>query len=116
MSEIKGKIILIHRIKEVSEKFKTQEIWVQETEGQYPQTFSIQFVNKNIEKLNSVNEGDNVTIGINLKGRLFTKKDGEKMVYNSIEGWSLKVDSRNVSVNTYAPNVDTTQDNENLPF
>jgi hypothetical protein len=37
-----------------------------------------------------LSEGDDVTIGINLDGRIWNGQDGQK-VFNTIKGWSIEM-------------------------
>ena len=43
--EIKGKIINIHQVKKISEKFSVQEFLI-ETQGQYPKKVALQAINR----------------------------------------------------------------------
>jgi len=62
-----------------------------ETAGQYPQLLQIEFVQDKCELLDKFSEGQDVTIGINLRGREYDKKDGSgKGYFNSIQGWNIK--------------------------
>lgn len=72
-----------------SEKFTFRNLWL--THGdKYPQTIEIQFNNDKCELLNNVKQGDVVTVGINLNGRVWNGQDGQK-VFNTINGWSIEL-------------------------
>ena len=83
----------IKRIKPVQKvgtnDFKFQEIHVT-TEEQYSQTLAVQFTQDKTELLANFKEGDKVTIDINLRGREFTKEDGDVTVFNTINGWKIE--------------------------
>jgi hypothetical protein len=60
------------------------------TDEQYPQTLSIQFVQGKVAELDKFSSGDKVKIEINLRGREVLNKEGETIVYNTIQGWKIE--------------------------
>lgn len=84
---------VVHKssVQQVSDKFSKVELLVTETEGDYRQSYKVQAANKNLDKVANINVGDVVTIDANLNGKLFTNKQGEKVVYNSIDIWKIQV-------------------------
>ena len=87
--EIKGKIKLIKETQTFGENgFKKRELVIV-TDEQYPQSILIEFVQNKCEILDKFSEGQNVTIGINLRGREWTNKDGEVKYFNSLNGWRI---------------------------
>ena len=60
------------------------------TQEQYPQPISIEFLSDKISLLDNVSEGDDVKIGINIRGREWTSPQGETKYFNSITGWRLE--------------------------
>ena len=81
---------------------------VLETDEQYKQYLSVDFLQGKIDLLNNVSVGDSVKIGINLNGRLWTNPQGEEKCFNSIVAWRLeKVSGENK--NTEAPQPNTFQ-------
>ncbi len=83
---IVGKVVEIHPIKVVSEKFKTREIWI-ETDGQYPQTIALQLTQDKCDKFN-LSVGSQATFEINLRGRKWANPQGQTVVFNTIECWA----------------------------
>ena len=69
--EIKGKILQIGEVKQISDKFKLQPILI-ETEGQYPKTVQLQLVRKAIEQRISV--GEVKTFSFDAESREFNGK------------------------------------------
>ena len=59
------------------------------TEEQYRQTVAIQFVQGKVVELDKFVPGDKVKIAINLRGKETTNKDGQPVVYNTIQGWKI---------------------------
>ena len=87
--EVKGKV---HKIgsSETFGNYEKRELVIK-TDEQYPQTISIEFgqgkCNEYIDKLTI---GQDVTIGINLRGREWTNPQGDVRYFNSINGWSVR--------------------------
>jgi len=85
--QITGKVIKIEPTQEVSATF-SKKLIVVETPEQYAQQLPIEFVNKNIDKLDSITVGQNVKVDINLRGSEYNGKH-----YLSAQGWKIEVDS-----------------------
>jgi hypothetical protein len=87
--ELKGKIKVVGKTVEVGNNgFKKRELVV-ETEEQYPQYISINFIKDACDSLNGYNIGEKVSVGINLKGREWTSPSGEIKYFNDIQGWRI---------------------------
>ena len=87
--ELKGKIKVVGKTVEVGNNgFKKRELVV-ETEEQYPQYISINFIKDACDSLNGYTIGENVSVGINLKGREWTSPSGEIKYFNDIQGWRI---------------------------
>jgi hypothetical protein len=86
--EVFGKIKTIGAPVQVSEKFVKREMSLT-TDEQYPQVLGIQFVQDKCDLLNNFSVGDNVKIGINLRGREWENKHGEIVVFNTLQGWVI---------------------------
>lgn len=87
--EIQGKIKLIGETQEVgSNGFRKRELVVT-TEEQYPQHLSVDFVQDKTELLNNFQVGQQVKVGINLRGREWVSPQGETKHFNSIQGWRI---------------------------
>ena|SRR5690554_4732732 len=74
-----------------SNGFRKREVVI-ETNEQYPQTILIEFVQDRCDVLNSYKVGQNVKIGINLRGRSWVNPEGETKYFNSIQGWRISVE------------------------
>ena len=96
--EVTGKIKWIDETKTYGNNgFRKREVVIT-TEEQYPQQILIEFIQDKCELLNNYQVGQNVKIGINLRGREWTNPEGETKYFNSIQGWridALKNDSSN---------------------
>lgn len=112
--EVKGIVKLVGETEEVSAKFKKRDIVVT-TQDQYPQHISIQFVQDAVNKLDGISEGEEVEVGINLKGRLWTSPQGEEKYFNTIQGWRIDVvNTSTTPAPTPAPAPESAEDT--LPF
>lgn len=100
--------------------FKSRKVWViVDYSGQYPQTIELQLAQDKVDLFNGVQEGQEVTCHLNLRGNEVTK-DGKTAVFNSLVCW--KVDKGNSTAQTQnaAPQAAVSSqpevDNSDLPF
>ncbi|MGS2762389.1 DUF3127 domain-containing protein [Sinomicrobium sp. M5D2P9] len=88
--EVQGRIKLIDETKSYgSNGFRKREVVVT-TEEQYPQHILVEFVQDKCDLLNSFQVGQEVKIGINLRGREWVNPQGETKYFNSIQGWRIE--------------------------
>jgi hypothetical protein len=101
--EVVGKIKMIDVTKEVGTSgFKKRDVVVT-TDEKYPQDILVQFVQDGCDLLNGFKVGENVTIGINLKGREWMNPKAELVYFNTIQGWNIKKDTNGIDA-TKVPN------------
>lgn len=98
--EVVGKIKVINAEQQVSASFKKREMVVT-TEEQYPQHILIEFTQDKCDLLNALKVGENVSVGINVRGREWINPQGETRYFNSIQGW--KVDKASAQTSGTAP-------------
>jgi len=89
--DLKG--VTIHSIDEIKRfdsGFYCVNFIVKVDDGEYPQHLTLQ-MNKdkadNLVKFNKV--GDKVDVSINLRGRLWTNKEGKEVCFNTLECWKV---------------------------
>lgn len=88
--EVQGKIKVKGETKEYgSNGFRKREVVIT-TEEQYPQHLMIEFIQDKTEILDKYQVGQNVKIGINLRGREWVSPQGETKYFNSIQGWRIE--------------------------
>ena len=88
--EIEGKVKLIGETQTFgSNGFRKRELVVT-TDEQYPQHIMIEFVQDKCDLLSSFQLGQNVKIGINLRGREWVNPQGETKYFNSVQGWRIE--------------------------
>jgi len=89
--DVKGTVETILEIQEFASGFKKQTLVV-DTGGKYPQKIAIDFAKEKIELLASLTKGQEVTVGVNIRGNEYNGK-----YYVSLAGW--KVDAGAVTGN-----------------
>lgn len=88
--EVQGKIKVKGETKEFGKNgFRKREVVIT-TEEQYPQHLLVEFVQDKTEVLDKYEVGQNVKIGINLRGREWVSPQGETKYFNSIQGWRIE--------------------------
>ncbi|MDZ7847988.1 MAG: DUF3127 domain-containing protein [Owenweeksia sp.] len=123
--EVEGIIKKIEDTQQIKETFKKRNLVVT-TEEQYPQHLLVEFVQDKTSLLDQFNEGDKVTIGINLRGREWQSPQGEVKYFNSINGWRIEKKEPAMSNNAASsgpadmppmpPMQDESEDEDDLPF
>ena len=87
--EITGKVKWIDEVKTYgSNGFRKREIVIT-TQEQYPQNILVEFVQDKCELLDPYQIGQDVRIGINLRGREWINPEGQTKYFNSIQGWRI---------------------------
>lgn len=94
--EVLGKIILIGKEEVVGSAgtFKKRQLVV-ETDEQYKQKLPIDFVQDKCSILDKYSIGDNVKVGINIRGNEYQNK-----YYVSLNGWKIEKTSEDVKEQT----------------
>lgn len=87
--ELQGTVKKIFETQTFASGFQKREM-ILLTQEQYPQPISIEFLSDKIGLLDNVSEGENVKIGINIRGREWTNPQGEVRYFNSITAWRLE--------------------------
>jgi hypothetical protein len=87
--ELQGTVKKLTEIQTFASGFQKREM-ILLTQEQYPQPISIEFLQDKISLLDNLAEGENVKIGINIRGREWTSPQGEVKYFNSITGWKLE--------------------------
>jgi len=127
--ELTGTVKKIFDIQTFNSGFRKQEL-ILLTQEQYPQPISIEFLSEKIDLLNSISEGDQIKVGINIRGREWQTPDGQVKYFNSITAWRLeKMNSDSSNEPVYASeiqhgqpsssqetNVFADDDDDDLPF
>ncbi|MBS1571201.1 MAG: DUF3127 domain-containing protein [Bacteroidetes bacterium] len=128
--ELQGTVKKLTEIQTFASGFQKREL-ILLTQEQYPQPISVEFLQDKINLLDNIAEGENVKIGINIRGREWTSPQGEVKYFNSITGWRIeKVTESNMAAQPTqaSPNTGNTnsvaqenpfidnEEDDNLPF
>lgn len=87
--ELQGTVKKLSEIQTFASGFQKREMVIL-TQEQYPQPINIEFLQDKISLLDNVAEGDEVKVGINIRGREWTSPQGEVKYFNSITGWRIE--------------------------
>ena len=100
--EIKGTIKKISETVQISERFRKREFVVEYASNpDYPQPLQFEMVQDRCELLDSFQEGQQVEISFDLRGREWTNPQGQVKYFNSLQAWKLV--AKNHSVESPSP-------------
>jgi len=87
---IKGKILEIKDTVQVKETFRKRELIVEYAENpQYPEFIKFELIQDKCDLLDSLQEGQEVDVHFNLRGRKWTDPKGEVKYFNSLQAWRI---------------------------
>ena len=86
---ITGKVIEKQKVVEFSSSFKKGAI-ILLTDEKYPQKMQIEFTQDNCDLLSTFNEGDLLSVSINIKCREWTNPQGEVKYFTSVQAWKVE--------------------------
>ena len=110
---VTGKLKLKYDTQKVSEKFSKRDFVLStDLATPYPQHVSFQITQDKCDLLDKFNEGDELTVQFNLRGREWNGQQGIKY-FNTLEAWRIDKVSDGVPVQNAPTN---TSDNDDLPF
>ncbi len=95
MFNITGNLKVKGASQQVSEKFKKREFVITENTSQYPQVISFQLTQDKCSLLDNFNEGSEIKVFFNLRGREWKSPQGEIKFFNSLEAWKIESVSAN---------------------
>jgi len=89
--EMHVKIVEIREKQQVSEKFVKREV-IGMIEGEYPEHYCFEFVQKNVDIPEDLMEDTYVTVHFNIKGRKVAgaKKTDPDKFFTSLQGWKVE--------------------------
>ena len=88
--EIKGRVHRVFDEVQVTDTFKKREFVVEYAENpQYPELIKLEFIQDRCNLLSDVSEGQEVTVGFNLKGRSWRNQTGDESFFNTIQAWKI---------------------------
>ncbi len=78
---------------EVIGNFEKRILWLEETEGQYPNTYNLEFQQGACNKLDNFKPGQTVTCSVDVRGRYWSKNEKEG-VMNTLKCWKIEADQQ----------------------
>ena len=88
--EIKGIIKKISETVQISDRFRKREFVVEYSSNpDYPQPLQFEMVQDRCEFLDSFQEGQEVEVHFDLRGREWTNPQGQVKYFNSLQAWKL---------------------------
>jgi len=100
MFTINGKLKKIEETKQVTDSFKKREFVLTHDSGQYPQYISFQLVQDNCTLIDGMQEGEEVKVNFDVRGREWTAPDGQVKYFNSLNAWRMEKVGAPAAANT----------------
>jgi hypothetical protein len=82
----------------ISEKFVKREFVVSDKHPQYPQTILFELVNDRCKELDAFNEGDEVNVHFNIRGRDWTNKEGKVVYFVTLNAFKIVLEKKGEGV------------------
>ena len=119
--EVTGQLKMKTTTQVVSEKFSKRDfVLATDLSTPYPQFISFQLTQDKCSVLDNYNEGDEIKVHFNLRGREWNGPQGIKY-FNTLEAW--RIEKVNIAVSNNTPsqnnnhaNNSAISDNDDLPF
>lgn len=90
MYKLSGTIKVINSTVQVSEKFSKREFVVTDSSSMYPQDIMFQSTQDKCAMLDGFQQGEQVEVSFNLRGREWTSPQGEVKYFNTLEAWRIE--------------------------
>ena len=90
MFKFTGTVKLVNDTVQVTEKFAKREFVVTDTSSMYPQDIMFQAVQDKCSMLDGIQQGDQVEVSFNLRGREWTSPQGEVKYFNTLDAWRIE--------------------------
>jgi hypothetical protein len=113
---VKGRIKVKMSEQKVSEKFKKRDFVLTDESSQYPQHLLFQLTQDKTSLIDQYNEGDEITVHFNLRGREWAAPTGEIKFFNTLEAWRIETGAGVApKANAPAAVIEASQEDD-LPF
>ena len=115
--EINGKVLLVGKTQQVTEKFKKRDLVIEYAENPtYPEQVKFEANQAGCEKLDELREGDEVTVHFNLRGRAWKDKSGKDQYFNTLSIWKVDLRKTSAGVKEQAQILSDDSDDSGLPW
>jgi hypothetical protein len=115
--DLTGKVKLIQEVMKFDSGFTKREMVVIVEDGKYPQEINFEFVQDKISLLDNLQEGQEVTVTFDIRGREYNGR-----YFNNLQGWKIEtpgVDNELAagSHSSISPNTTSSDfDDSDIPF
>lgn len=89
-TKVNGRVHTITAPEQKSEKLKIREIWIETTDGKFTEVIPVQFINDKADLIQNLNVGDQVEVGVNMRGRVWKDR-----CFLSLNGWTISLQNGN---------------------
>lgn len=106
----------------INDRFKKREFVLTDDSSQYPQFISFQLTQDKCSLLDSIKEGEKITVHFNLRGREWKSPQGDIKYFNTLEAWKIDrgqggASSSSSEADSYVPDYNSMPAaNDDLPF
>lgn len=132
--EVVGTLKVKFETQKVSERFTKRDfVLTTEASTPYPQHVSFQITQDKCSLLDQFNEGEEIKVQFNLRGREWKSPQGETKFFNTLEAWRIErlqgsnnggqtaqntnqASNNTINTNTAPVFTANTDDNDDLPF
>jgi len=88
--EITGTMHSIGETQQIKETFTKREFIIEVADGNYPQHIKCQVTKDRCKTLDAFKAGEAVNVCFNLRGRLYTNKNGQQDAFTNLEAWRIE--------------------------
>ncbi len=103
MYELKGLLKVKNETQQVSDKFKKREFVITDNSSQYPQQILFQLTQDRCGLLDGFNEGEELKVNFNIRGREWTSPSGDVKYFVSLDVWRIEKEATAPIANTPPP-------------
>jgi hypothetical protein len=86
--DLTGKVKLVFDAKTFGSGFTVREFVVTVEDGKYPQDICLQFVQDKVSLLDNIQEGQEVTVSFDIRGREYNGR-----YFNNLQAWKIQADA-----------------------
>lgn len=83
--DLTGKVKLIQEPQTFASGFTKREVVVTVEDGRYPQDINLEFLQDKVSLLDSVSEGQEITVSFDIRGREYNGR-----YFNNLVGWKIE--------------------------
>ena len=109
-----GTIHLIGETKQITDTFSKREFVVTDGAEQYAKFINFELIKDNVDLVNGLKVGQEITVSFNLDGRIWTNPQGEDKFFNSLKAWKIEPVGNAPAPQTKAPT--KVDESDSLPF